>query len=191
MLEIDGKIISLEVLEKKFCCNPEICLGNCCVQGDFGAPLEGNEATLIEECYPVFKKYLTPLSVRMIEKLGFSIPDRDNEPTTPLVNGEECVFVYYENDIAKCAIEKAFFEDKTTFRKPISCHLYPIRIKNYKDFEAVNYHNWHICHSALLNGDDNGVKLVDFLKDALIRKYGEDWYNALKYASEQLPQQFK
>lgn len=191
MLEIDGKIISLEVLEKKFCCQPEMCMGNCCIQGDFGAPLEEGEAKQIENCYPVFKKYLPAHSVNIIEKVGFSVPDRENEPTTPLVKGEDCVYVYYEDNIAKCAIEKAYFIDKITFRKPISCHLYPIRITKYKDFEAVNYHNWHICHSAIIIGEEEGVTLVDFLEEALTRKYGKEWYAALKYAADNLPDELK
>lgn len=186
MLEIEGKIISLEVLEKKFCCNMQECAGTCCVQGDYGAPLEEGEAEQIEEFFPVFKKYMPRRSVSVVKRSGFSVPDIENVQTTPLVKGGECVFTYFEGRTARCAIEKAYLNNMIPFRKPISCHLYPIRIKKYKEFEAVNFHNWHVCYSAHRFGEEKNIRLIDFLKEALIRKYGQGWYDMLVYAAENI-----
>jgi hypothetical protein len=186
MLEIEGKIISLEVLEKRFCCDLASCMGTCCVQGDYGAPLEEGEADEIEKYYPVFKKYMMRQGIAAVKKQGFAVPDIENIPTTPLIGGRECAYVYYEENIAKCAIEKAYFTKRIPFRKPVSCHLYPIRIKKYKDFEAVNYHHWHVCSAATILGENQDVRLVDFVKDALIRKYGQEWYDMLLYAADHL-----
>ena len=186
MLEIEGKIISLEVLEKHFCCDLNDCFGTCCVQGDYGAPLEEGEKEEIEKYYPVFKKHMMRKGVSSVKRQGFAIPDIENVLTTPLIKGRECAFVFYDGNIAKCAIEKAFFEDGIPFRKPISCHLYPIRTKKYKDFEAVNYHHWHVCSAATILGEEKNIRLVDFLKDALIRKYGQPWYEMLVYAADHL-----
>lgn len=186
MLDIEDKIISLEVLEVKFCCNLNECFGTCCVQGDYGAPLEAGETEEIEKYYPVYKKYMMRKGRAAVSKQGYSVPDIEQIPTTPLIKGRECCYVYYEENVAKCAIEKAFFADGISFRKPVSCHLYPIRIKKYKNFEAVNYHHWHVCQAAILMGEEKGVRLIDFLKDALIRKYGQKWYDMLVYAAEHL-----
>jgi len=186
MLDIEDKIVSLEVLEIKFCCNLSECFGTCCVQGDYGAPLEEGEKEEIEKYYPVFKKYMMRQGIAAVKKQGFALPDIENVPTTPLIKGRECAYVYYDQHVAKCSIEKAYFNDGIPFRKPVSCHLYPIRIKKYPNFEAVNYHHWHVCSAAVLQGEEKGIRLVDFLKDALIRKYGQKWYDMLLYAADHL-----
>jgi len=185
MLQIGDKVVSLELLEEKFICDLDQCKGQCCVDGESGAPLEEGEKELIEKNYPVFKKYLRKESIKSIEKQGFSVIDRDGETVTPLLNEEECVYVIFENGIAKCAIEKAYFDKKITFRKPISCHLYPIRLKNlYDNIEAVNYHKWSVCEPARELGCKKNVIVYKFLKDALVRRYGLDWYNELDEVAE-------
>jgi len=185
MLQIGNKVVSLELLEEKFICDLDQCKGQCCVDGESGAPLEEGEKELIEKNYPVFKKYLRKESIKSIEKQGFTVVDRDGETVTPLLDGEECVYAIFENGIAKCAIEKAYFDKKITFRKPISCHLYPIRLKNlYDNIEAVNYHKWSVCEPARELGCKKNVIVYKFLKDALVRRYGLDWYNELDEVAE-------
>jgi len=180
MLQIGNTVVSLELLEEKFVCDLEKCQGYCCVEGESGAPLEDGEKELIEKNYQNFKKYLRKESCESIERQGFAVTDRDGDLVTPLLNGEECVYTIFEKGIAKCGIEKAFFEKKIFFRKPISCHLYPIRLKNlYDNVDAVNYHRWGVCEPACELGSKKNVRVYEFLKDALIRKYGEDWYNEL------------
>jgi hypothetical protein len=185
MLQIGDKVVSLELLEEKFICDLDQCKGQCCVDGESGAPLEEGEKELIEKNYPVFKKYLRKESIESIEKQGYTVIDRDGETVTPLLDGEECVYAIFENGIAKCAIEKAYFDKKITFRKPISCHLYPIRLKNlYDNIEAVNYHKWSVCEPARELGCKKNVVVYKFLKDALVRRYGIDWYNELDEVAE-------
>lgn len=180
MLQIGDRVVSLELLEEMFVCDLDKCKGQCCVDGESGAPLEDGEKELIEKNYPIFKKYLRTESVESVEKQGFAVVDRDGELVTPLLNGEECVYTIFEDGIAKCAIEKAYFEKKIKFRKPISCHLYPVRLKNlYDNIEAVNYHKWSVCEPARELGCKKNVLVYKSLKDALIRKYGKDWYEEL------------
>ncbi|MFC2151314.1 DUF3109 family protein [Bacteroidota bacterium] len=178
MMQVGNCIVGTELLEEDFLCNLDSCKGHCCVEGEAGAPLEAYEAELIEKYYPKFKKYLRDESIREIEKVGFSVIDkRDGEPVTPLLNGKECAYTIFEHGIAKCGIEKAFLKGKTSFQKPISCHLYPIRIKKLgDDMDALNYHFWNVCDPARKYGCKKKVKAYEFLKEALVRKYGEDWY---------------
>jgi hypothetical protein len=185
MIVIENTLVSDVVVEKKFCCDLEKCKGACCVEGDAGAPLEESELPVLEELYPYYKEYLTPEGVKAIKKHGFYVVDDDKELLTPMVKKAKfCAYVYFENDIAKCAIEKAFNEGKIKFRKPISCHLYPIRIKTMKDVDAVNYHNWHICRSACELGEKKNVSVIRFLEEPLKKKYGEEWYEALNAAEK-------
>lgn len=186
MLEIDDKIISFEVLEKKFSCNLSICKGECCVSGDYGAPVEPEEVAELEKYFPIYSKYLSKKSKKVIKKQGFAVKEFEDELTTPLVNDNECAYVYFDNGMALCAIEKAFLNNEIPFQKPISCHLYPIRTKRYADFEAVNYHEWNICSSALVEGSTKNIPVISCVKSALIRKYGTEWFEALEYASTNL-----
>ena len=186
MTKIDDKIISLDVFKKHFVCDLHLCKGACCVEGDAGAPLTKNEKTTLEEIYQTLKPFLRKEGVAAIEKHGVSVYDDEGDLTTPLVNNRECAFVIYENGISKCAIEKAFLAGKTDFRKPLSCHLFPIRIKEYSSFEAVNYENIEICKPACECGSKLKVPVYKFLKVPLIRKYGLDWYNKLLEASKLL-----
>lgn len=181
MIQIGDKLVSLDIIEEKFVCDLESCKGECCVSGDSGAPLELHELEEIEKAYPVVKQYLQPEAVQSIEKYGFYLKDADGDLVTPLVNGNrECAYTIFEDGIAKCSFEKAFFEGKITFRKPVSCHLYPIRIQKLKNYEAVNYDRWDICSAACTLGKKLQVPVYKFLKDALIRKYGETWYQELE-----------
>lgn len=185
MMQIGNCIISTELLDEKFVCDLEKCKGHCCVEGESGAPLEEGEEKLIEENYSGFKSFLRPESIKAIEKIGFSVIDKDNELVTPLLNGAECVYAIFDNGIAKCGIEKAFFKGKSKFRKPISCHLYPVRIKKlFDDVDGLNYHFWNVCDPARDLGCKKNVFTYEFLEDALVRKYGRKWYNELKKAAE-------
>lgn len=183
MIQIDRAVVSIDVIEKKFCCNVAACKGMCCVHGDSGAPLEDEEIETLISDFQKIKAFMRPEGIEQVEKQGIPVIDSDNDKVTPLVGKEECAFVIFENGIAKCAIEKAYFKEKTSLRKPVSCHLYPIRIKKYKDFDAVNYDTWDICKPALKHGNDNSLAIYQFVKDALIRKYGQQWYDKLCIAA--------
>ena len=187
MIAIDKTLISDELGSICFACDLSACKGQCCVDGDAGAPLDEEEISILEDCYDEVKPYMTLEGIEQVELSGVFDYDMFGNYVTPLVNGRECAFVYHENGIAFCAIEKACKEGKISFLKPVSCHLYPVRISKYDDFEAVNYNEWHICKPALLNGKENDIPLYVFLKDSLIRKYGENWYNELKLVAENLP----
>jgi hypothetical protein len=183
MLQIENTIISLDILDKEFSCDLQKCFGQCCVDGDAGAPLELEEAIELENVFPVVKKYLELKNVITLTMNLFT-EDLDGEYITPLVEGKECAYIYYEGGISKCAIEKAYFAGEIKFRKPISCHLYPIRITKYQNYDAVNYHDWHICCDAKVKGKTEKVPLYKFLKEPLIRKYGVNWYEQLEFAAE-------
>lgn len=189
MLQIGKTIISLDIIQKPFCCDLNKCKGACCVDGDSGAPITPQEAESIELGYPLFEEYLTDLNIAEIKRQGFSVIDGDGDLVTPIVGNNECVFTFRdEAGITKCAIEKAYFEKNTNFRKPVSCHLFPIRITEYKKFDAVNYQQIDICKSGRICGKTNGMPLWKYLKEPLIRKYGSQWYEELTYAAENLPE---
>jgi hypothetical protein len=187
MIEIGRTLISRAVFEEYFSCNLAECKGACCMEGDSGAPLTQEEVKRIKEEYPVIEKYLPEEHRREIQKQGFSVIDHDNDTVTPLVNRQQCAYSYFDDrGILKCSIEKAFFDGKTSFRKPISCHLFPIRITEYKNFDAVNYEEQEICKPGRVYGKSQQVKLYRFLREALIRKYGEEWYKELEIAAKYL-----
>lgn len=187
MIQIGDAIVSFDVFQKHFLCNLLACKGACCVEGDSGAPLTNEEAMLIEIHYPDFEEYLDTDKRNVVEERGYSVVDKDGELVTPLVNNRECVYTFTdEHGITKCAIEKAFLAGKIDFRKPVSCHLYPIRIKEYKDFDAVNYQELDICKPGRECGAKNELPLYVFLKEPLTRKYGEDWYKELEIAADEL-----
>jgi len=186
MLQIDDTIISLELLDEHFVCDLNSCKGICCIEGDDGAPLEDAEVKIIEDLLPVIWDDLTETSKEVIRKQGVSYIDDDGEPVTSIVNGAECVFTYTDKDgTCKCAIEKAFREGKTNFYKPISCHLYPVRLQKYDEFTAVNYHRWSVCSCARKLGGKLGVPVYQFLKEPLIRRFGHEWFEQLEIADEE------
>jgi len=187
MIQIDKAIISLDVIEEYFLCDLMSCKGACCVEGSSGAPLTDDEAIMIELHYPDFENYMTEESKTETEIQGFSVIDRDGDLVTPLLNNKECVYSYIdESGITKCAIEKAYLEGIIPFRKPISCHLFPIRITEYDEFDAVSYQKIPICNSGRICGKENKLPLYKFLKEPLIRKYGEEWYKDLEVAAEHI-----
>mgnify|MGYP001548942253 CR=1 FL=1 len=179
MIIIDDIIISDEFRDAHFCCDVQKCLGACCVEGDAGAPLEEEEISLIEDSLEEIKPYMRKEGIEVIEWRGVFDYDMQGEFVTPLIKDKDCAFVYYDNNVARCAIEKANDEGKIDFQKPVSCHLYPVRVSKSKNFEAVNYHKWNICEAARTFGKANGIFLYKFLKEPLIRKYGQDWYDKL------------
>lgn len=185
MISIGKSLVSEEVLSEQFVCDLQKCKGACCVEGDAGAPLEEAEVKILKEEYPNFKDYLRPEGIAAVEAQGTHVLDPyDDEAVTPLVNGAECAYVVFdEKGTTLCGIEKAWRDGKTQFRKPVSCHLYPIRIQRYKSFDAVNYHEWQICAPACDLGKELKVPVFRFAKDALIRKYGPEWYAELESVS--------
>lgn len=187
MVEIGRTLISLDVFEKHFLCDILKCKGACCVEGDSGAPLTDEEAEIIEKEYQHFEKYLPENHKKQIKILGYSLIDSDGDLVTPLVNNRQCAYSFYdEKGILKCSIEKAYFEERIDFRKPISCHLFPIRISEYKRFDAVNYQELDICKPGRKCGASQKLPLYTFLKEPLIRKYGKEWYNELEIAADLL-----
>lgn len=180
MVQIDDKIIAFEVFEKQFVCDLSACKGACCVEGDAGAPLELQEVNILEETYEKVKPYMRKSGIESIEENGFYVIDGDGDYTTPLVNNSECAFVSFDKDgTAKCSIEQAYNDGHIKFKKPISCHLFPVRVKQYKDFEALNYEEINICKPACDCGEKLKVPVFRFLKEPLVRKYGVNWYDEL------------
>jgi hypothetical protein len=186
MIEIGKSIVSLELITSNFTCNLKACKGACCVIGDSGAPLEDDEVELLKEIYPLLKPFLSEESIATIDTFGTSVVDFENDKVTPLNNGKECAYTIFKDGIAFCGIEKAYNEGAVPFRKPISCHLYPVRIKKYKAFDAVNYDRWDICKPAITLGDELKMPVHRFVKDALGRKYGEEWFKLLETAARNL-----
>lgn len=189
MVQIDDVVISLDVFAKKFICNLDACKGECCIEGDAGAPVEKEEVAQLEKVLPVVWNDLSPQAQEVIKKQGVCYEDVDGEMVTSIVKGKDCVFTCYdEKGYCFCAIEKAFREGKTDFYKPISCHLYPIRVGKYGPYQALNYHRWSVCHAATILGEKEGVPVYKFLKEPLTRKFGEDWYAELESVAEELKQ---
>ncbi len=186
MIEIGDTLVSRDVVEKKFICNIEACKGQCCVDGDSGAPLEEDELTIIDRIYDKIVPFLRKEGITAIEEQGRYVIDYDSEKVTPLVNERECAYAIFEDDIAKCAFEKAYEEGITQFKKPISCHLYPVRISKLRKHQGVNYDTWHICKPAVKFGEENNTPVYKFLKEPLIRKYGKAWYEDLKVIAKEL-----
>lgn len=184
MIEIDDKIVSTDLLTDCFACNLGHCKGICCVEGNAGAPLEMEEVDLIEEEWENFRPYMTPEGIAAIEQQGFMVVDADGDYTTPLVNDAECAYSFEENGITFCAIERAWREGKCGFQKPISCHLYPIRVARFSNGTiGLNYHRWSVCRSAVECGRKLGIPIYQSLKEPIIRAYGEEFYQRLEEAA--------
>lgn len=182
MIELDKTLLSDDIKEKFFVCDLEKCKGACCVEGDLGAPLEKEELSILENIYDEVKPYLSEEGVKEIEQQGIYILDEEGDYSTPTIRGKECAYAIYSDGILKCGIEQACIDGKITYKKPISCHLYPIRITKYEEFEALNYDKWSICSPACDLGAKLSVPVFKFLKEPLVRKYGEDWYKDLELA---------
>lgn len=190
MIVIDDKTISDDVVEEQFVCDLNACKGACCIAGDFGAPLDKSELEILDSIYEKVKPYLTPEGISTIEKHGKYVFVKENkEWCTPLMEKSEgCAWLNYDkNGVVICGIEKAYRDGVIDFKKPISCHLYPIRVKKYKNYDAVNYERWSVCKAACKNGKALKVPVYKFLKEPLIRKYGEEFYKVLElYAQDHI-----
>ncbi len=181
MFRIGKSLVSEEILENNFQCNISKCKGACCVEGIAGAPLEINEAKSIEKDFDKISKYLLPRAVKIVKSKGNYITTKNGKLETPLVDSKACVYVHYEpNGRLSCAIEKAHNKKEIDFNKPISCHLYPIRVKEYSEFTAVNYHKWSICSDACSLGNELKKPVYEFVKEALIKKFGKQWFLELE-----------
>jgi hypothetical protein len=181
MILVRNTVISDDIKDHFFTCNIEKCKGACCVEGDLGAPLEDDELPLMKEIQENVAPYLTEAGRKEIERQGPYILDEEGDYSTPTIHGKECAYaVRDEKGHLQCGIEKAYLDGKIEFRKPVSCHLYPIRITKYEDYDAINYDRWQICAPACELGKTLGMPLYRFCKDALIRKYGQEWYDELE-----------
>ena len=181
MNRLDDVVVSLDVLQEKFLCDLGACKGECCIEGDAGAPVEQDEVAKLEEVLPIIREDLSPEARAVIDKQGVVYVDEEGDLVTSIVNGKDCVFTCYdEKGTCFCAIEKAYRAGKVDFYKPISCHLYPIRVGDYGPYKAVNYHRWNVCKAAVLLGKKENVPVYKFLKEPLIRKFGQEWYDALE-----------
>ena len=187
LVQIDNKILSTDLFERKFVCDLNACKGACCIEGDAGAPLTMEEVDILEEILEDLKPYMRPEGIAAVEETGVFYMDMTNEPATTLVNNAECAFVYFdEQQTAKCAIEKAWLEGKVSWKKPVSCHLYPIRVSQIGDSMALNYDEWAICKPACACGEKLDVQVYRFLKEPIIRAFGEEFYNDLEQIDKEI-----
>lgn len=181
MIVLQNTVISDDVRDKFFVCNLDKCKGACCVEGDLGAPLEESELQILQDNYEHIKPYLSRKGREAIEEQGLYIKDWEGDFSTTTINDRECAYAIYDESLTlKCGIEQAYLDGKISWKKPISCHLYPIRITRYDGFEALNYDKWGICSAACSFGEQLGVPVYKFLKEPLVRKYGEAWYQELE-----------
>jgi len=186
MFQIGKTIISEEILENDFVCNLNACGGACCVDGNAGAPLEDKETEILVNVYSDVKAFLRPEGIAAIEEHGAFVKGEDGEWETPLVNDSECAYVIFdEKETAKCGLEEAYNQGATNWKKPVSCHLYPVRVKEYTELTAVNYHKWEICDPACALGSELKVPIYKFVKEALIRKFGQPWYSELEQVANE------
>lgn len=185
MFQIGKTIISEEIIDHDFVCNLSACKGACCVDGEYGAPLEEEETEILVDIYQKVKPYLRQEGIQAIEEQGAFVKGEDGEWETPLVNKSECAYVIFDdNNIAKCGLEAAHMDGAISWKKPVSCHLYPVRTRTYSEFTAVNYHKWEICDPACNLGAELKVPIYKFVKEALIRKFGEAWYAELEEVAQ-------
>lgn len=187
MIQIDDVVVTLDVLREKFICDLGICKGACCIEGDAGAPVERDEVAKLEEVLPIVWDDLADSAKAVIDEQGVAYTDEEGDLVTSIVNGKDCVFTCYDDKgMCSCAIEKAYRAGKTDFYKPVSCHLYPIRVGDYGKYKAVNYHRWDVCKAAVLLGEKENVPVYKFLETPLIRKFGQAWFDELEIAVDEL-----
>lgn len=180
MLQIKDALVSLDLAESFFQCDLDSCLGECCIEGDAGAPITKAEYERLKEIKDVVWDDLLPAARRRIEEASVGYVDEEGDLVTQIVDGRNCVFTTYgPGGMCLCAIEKAFREGRTDFRKPMSCYLYPLRLTEYPTFTAVNYHRWKICKCAEIAGRAKGVRLYQFMSQPLIDCFGQEWYDEL------------
>jgi len=180
MFDIKGTLVSLELVERFFCCDLDTCLGACCIEGDAGAPISEKEYKKLKGILPEVWDELLPRAQEEIKEHGVAYLDQEGELVTQIIDGKNCVFTCYEpGGLCSCAIEKAYRAGKIDFRKPISCYLYPVRIKKFPTFTAVNYDRWKICKCAEVLGRKENIRVYQFLKQPLIDRFGQEWYDEL------------
>ena len=187
MFELGKTVVSEEILENHFLCDLSACKGACCVDGSAGAPLEDEETETLEGLFKEIRPFLRPEGIEAIEKQGSFVKGEDGDWETPLIDNKECAYVVFsEQGVAQCGIENAFNAGAIPWRKPISCHLYPVRIMKYTKLVAVNYHKWEICDPACSLGEKMKVPIYKFVREALIRKFGKNWYAELEETAKSL-----
>lgn len=192
MLKIGDTLVSLDLVERCFCCDLKACLGQCCIDGDAGAPITQEEYEKICDAIPEIYDDLSPAAQRVLEEQGPTYIDEEGDLVTSLVEGRDCVFTTYApGGICLCALEKAWRENRIDFRKPASCALYPVRLKEYEGFTAVNFHRWKICKSAETLGRAKGLPAYRFLKEPLTEKFGKEWYDELDTTAQEYMRQKK
>lgn len=190
ILDVGGVLISSDLLTKRFCCDYEKCRGVCCIEGDAGAPVTMDEIAGIEEALDTVWSDLSASAQSVIDRQGVAYTDQEGDLVTSIVRGKDCVFTCYDGENCLCALEKAYRSGKTTFCKPISCALYPIRAKKFADGTvALNYHRWKICEDAVKKGQELDLPVYRFLKEPLTRRFGEAWYQELCNVADELRSQ--
>lgn len=181
ILQVGDVLLSPDIITEYFCCDYEKCKGACCIEGDAGAPVTLEEISEIENSLDEVWDELSASAQTVIDKQGVAYSDRDGDLVTSIVGGRDCVFTCYENGSCLCALEKAFIQGKTTFCKPISCSLYPIREKQFSNgMIGLNYHRWEVCKDAVIKGKNNNIRVYEFLKEPLTRRFGSQWYEELQ-----------
>lgn len=190
MVQIGEVIVSFDVIKEPFFCDLEACKGQCCVEGDSGAPLSEGEKEKLEAALPVIWNGLSEKAREVIKRQGVSFIDCEGDEVTSIVDGKDCVFTCYDDKgCCYCAIEKAYREGKIDFYKPVSCHLYPIRVNKVGKYLALNYNRWDVCKAAVVLGKKEKVSVYQFLKEPLIRKFGAEWYEELLLTIEEMKKQ--
>lgn len=185
MLQIGDTLVTLDIVERFFCCDLDKCLGACCIEGDAGAPVTEAEVEEIKKALPVIEPDMLPRAKEEVKENGVAYVDEEGDLVTTILDGKNCAFTCYgPGGVCLCALERAHRAGKTTFRKPISCALYPLRITEYPTFTAVNYHRWNICRDAEVLGKKLGIRLYQFLEGPLTERFGKEWYGELREACE-------
>lgn len=192
MFQLGKTIVSEDIIEKDFVCNLSACKGECCVAGDAGAPLEESELQIMKDIYKDVKPFLREEGIKAIEEQGVYTTNDYGEHETTLIDGADCAYVIFDDkNTALCGIEEAYNSGLISWKKPVSCHLYPIRVREYSEFSGVNYDKWEICDDACSLGQELQVPVYKFVKQALVRKFGEDWYAELEKVAEGLKNKAK
>lgn len=187
ILDIAGVLISSDIITEQFCCDYEKCKGICCVEGDAGAPVTLEEIAEMENALDAVWPELSASAQSVIDQQGVAYADKDGDMVTSIVRGRDCVFTCYNGDSCLCALEKVYRAGKTKFCKPISCSLYPIREKNFGNgLIGLNYHRWDVCKDARKKGKALNLPVYKFLKEPLIRRFGQEWYQELCDVAQQL-----
>lgn len=185
MFQIQDTLVSLDLAEEFFCCDLEACKGECCIEGDAGAPVTDTECREIRKALPFIEKDMAPRALELVKKQGVSYIDEEGDLVTTILDGRNCAFTCYgPGGICLCALEGAYRRGETQWRKPSSCALYPVRLTEYEKFTAVNYHRWNVCKAARAKGRREGIRLYQFLREPLIERFGQEWYDELKLCCE-------